>query len=142
MGNDTIAAIATARGVAALAIVRMSGPDAIRVADACVPAAHLAVAGSHTAHVGSLRTLDGREIDQVVVTVFKAPSSVTGEDVVEITCHGGDLTQQEVLRTLLDGGARLAEPGEFTQRAFLNGKIDLTQAEAVADLIHAHSSLV
>jgi len=141
MGNDTIAAIATARGVAALAIVRMSGPDAIRVADACIPTAQLASASSHTAHVGSLRTRDGREIDQVVVTIFRAPTSVTGEDVVEITCHGGDLTQQEVLRTLLDGGARLAEPGEFTQRAFLNGKIDLTQAEAVADLIHAHSSL-
>ncbi|HUF08430.1 MAG TPA: tRNA uridine-5-carboxymethylaminomethyl(34) synthesis GTPase MnmE [Rhodothermales bacterium] len=141
MANDTIAAIATARGVAALAIVRVSGPKAIEIAGACFRGADLSAVASHTVHVGSFEAASGQDVDQVVVTVFRAPHSVTGEDVVEVSCHGGDFTQQEVLRSLLDRGARLAEPGEFTQRAFLNGKIDLAQAEAVADLIHAHSSL-
>ena len=141
MANDTIAAIATARGVAALAIIRISGPNAIDIAGSCFSGADLAKAPSHTVHVGSFEGIGGQDVDQVVVTVFRSPRSVTGEDVVEVSCHGGDFTQQEVLRSLLDRGARLALPGEFTQRAFLNGKIDLAQAEAVADLIHAHSSL-
>ena len=139
--TDTIAAIATARGQAALAIVRLSGDRALRIADACFRGVNLMEAPSHTAHVGYFRAPDGREIDQVVVTLFKAPRSVTGEDVVEISCHGGDFASQFVLETLISHGARHAEPGEFTQRAFLNDKIDLVQAEAVADLIHASSSL-
>ena len=139
--SDTIAAIATARGRAALAIIRLSGPEAITIADHCFPARSLAEAASHTAHVGFFTTPEGRLIDQVVVTLFLSPRSATGEDVVEISCHGGDVAPQLVLQTLLDAGARLARPGEFTERAFLNGKLDLTQAEAVADLIHAQSSL-
>lgn len=138
---DTIAAIATARGRAALAIVRLSGPEAVAIADRHLPARDLAAADSHTAHVGFFTTPDGERLDQVIVTLFRGPHSATGEDVVEISCHGGDVAPQRILRALLDGGARLARPGEFTERAFLNGKLDLAQAEAVAELIHAQSSL-
>jgi tRNA modification GTPase len=137
---DTITAIATARGQAALAIVRTSGPDAIGVVDRCFDGADLASVASHTAHVGFLVDADGEDVDQVVVTVFRGPNSATGEDVVEVSCHGGNLAPQMVLQSLLDHGARMAEPGEFTQRSFLNGKLDLAQAEAVADLIHASST--
>ena len=141
LAQDTIAAIATARGRAALAVLRVSGPDAIPIAAACFRGRDLADAASHMAHVGFLLGAEGEEIDQVVVTVFRAPRSATGEDVVEITCHGGDFAPQLILESLLAHGARLAAPGEFTQRAFLNGKMDLAQAESVADLIHASSSL-
>ena len=139
--TDTITAIATARGQAALAIVRTSGPEAIAVVDRCFRGADLSDQESHTAHVGYLLDEEGGEIDQVVVTLFRAPRSATGEDVVEVSCHGGDFAPQMVLESLIAHGARMAEPGEFTQRAFLNGKIDLAQAEAVADLIHASSSM-
>lgn len=138
---DTIAAIATARGRAALAIVRLSGSEAVAIADRHLPSRDLTAAASHTAHVGFLTTPDGERLDQVVVTLFRGPNSATGEDVVEISCHGGDVAPQRILRALLDGGARLARPGEFTERAFLNGKLDLAQAEAVAEMIHAQSSL-
>ncbi len=138
---DTIAAIATARGRAALAIVRLSGPDAIRIAAGCFRGADLADAASHTVHVGYLVDAQGEAVDQVVTTLFRSPRSATGEDVVEISCHGGDLAPHHILTSLLDHGARLARPGEFTQRAFLNGKLDLAQAEAVADLIHASSTM-
>jgi tRNA modification GTPase len=141
MANDTIAAIATARGIAALAVVRMTGPRSVFIANGLFKGADLDAAPSHTVHVGEFLDPLGADVDQVVVTLFKAPRSVTGEDVVEISCHGGDRAQHVVLRALLDSGARLADPGEFTLRAFLNGKLDLAQAEAVADLIHAHSSL-
>lgn len=139
--SETIAAIATARGRAALAIVRVTGPAAVAVADQLFPSKDLGGAESHTAHVGYVTTLEGERIDQVVVTLFRAPRSATGEDVVEISCHGGDVAPQLILKALLDAGARLARPGEFTERAFLNGKLDLAQAEAVANLIHAQSSL-
>lgn len=139
--NDTIAAIATARGRAALAIVRLSGPEAVEVASACFRGSDLSSAPSHTAHVGYITGADSVDIDQVVVTLFLAPRSVTGENVVEISCHGGDFAAQMILQRLLESGARMAEPGEFTQRAFVNGKMDLAQAEAVADLIHASSSM-
>jgi tRNA modification GTPase len=141
MTADTIAAIATARGRAALAVVRLSGPRAVAIADACLPGRDLAKAAGHTAHFGVFRDPAGARLDEVVATVFRAPNSPTGEDLVEISCHGGDLAPQLVLRALLASGARLAEPGEFTERAFLNGKMDLAQAEAVADLIHARSRL-
>jgi len=141
MDTDTIAALATARGVSALAVVRASGPLAVEIADACFPARDLTAAPSHAAHVGYFVGEEGERLDQVVVTVFRAPASATGEDVVEVSCHGGDLASQLVLRALLARGARLARPGEFTERAFLNGKLDLAQAEAVADLIHARSTL-
>ena len=139
--TDTIAAIATARGSAALAIVRMSGPEAIPIAYSCFRGDDLREAASHTAHVGYVTDLHGESIDQVVVTLFRAPRSVTGEDVVEISCHGGDIASRLILRRLLDAGARMAAPGEFTQRAFVHGRMDLAQAEAVADLIHASSSM-
>lgn len=139
--SDTIAAIATARGEAALAIVRVSGPRAIETVSACFRGADLAAADSHTAHVGFIEAEDGAgDIDQVVVTLFRAPRSATGEDVVEVSCHGGDFAAPLIVGRLLGAGARMAAPGEFTQRAFLNGKMDLAQAEAVADLIHASST--
>ncbi len=137
---STIAAIATARGQAALAIVRVSGPEAVDIVASCFQGRDLRTVDSHTAHVGYVLAADGEAIDQVVATVYRAPRSATGEDIVEITCHGGDFAPQLILETLVQHGARLAEPGEFTQRAFLNGKLDLAQAEAVADLIHASSS--
>ena len=137
--TDTIAALATARGTAALAVIRVSGPDAVAVVDARFSGG-LADAGGRTVHVGWLG--DGeRRLDQVVCVVWRAPHSSTGEDLVEVTCHGGDAVAQAVLRALYDAGARPAQPGAFTQRAFLNGKLDLAQAEAVADLIHAGSRL-
>jgi len=138
--SDTIAAQATARGRAALAIIRTSGPDAISVVDACFRGADLSEAESHTAHVGYIMNAEGEDVDQVVVTIFRAPRSATGENVAEVSCHGGDLAPKLVLDALLARGARTAEPGEFTERAFLNGKMDLAQAEAVADLIHASST--
>ena len=138
--EDTIAAIATARGRAALAVVRTSGPEAVGVVDRCFRGGDLTEVESHTAHVGVLEDEEEADIDQVVVTVFRAPNSATGENVVEVSCHGGDLAPKLVLQSLLDHGARMAEPGEFTERAFLNGKMDLAQAEAVADLIHASST--
>lgn len=141
MTTDTIAAIATAPGRSALAIVRVSGPEAIRVVAARFQGADLTQQPSHTAHVGWLVDGAGEEVDQVVVTLFRAPRSATGEDVAEVSCHGGAVVPQQVLRALLQAGAVPAEPGEFTQRAFLNGKLDLTRAEAVAALIHAESSL-
>lgn len=141
LATDTIAAIATARGRAALAIVRMSGPEAISIAASCFSGCDLLEVASHTAHVGFITDAEGGGIDQVVVTIFRAPQSVTGGDVVEISCHGGDIASRLILRRLLDAGARMADPGEFTQRAFVHGKMDLAQAEAVADLIHASSSM-
>lgn len=139
--DETIVAIATARGTAALAVVRMTGPRSISIADTCFSGASLVNAASHTAHVGWVLAEDGSEIDHVVVTIFRAPRSVTGEDIVEVSCHGGELSAASVLRRLLQAGAVPARPGEFTQRAYVNGKMDLAQAESVADLIHASSTL-
>lgn len=140
--TDTIAAIATARGEAALAIVRVSGPAAVSVVDACFPAVPLVDKPSHTVYVGPFRAPGSpNTIDRVVVTLFLAPRSATGEDVVEVSCHGGDFAPRMILDALLQAGARMAEPGEFTRRSFLNGKMDLAQAEAVADLIHASSTM-
>ena len=138
--EDTIAAIATATGRAALAVVRLSGPGAIDCADRCMHGLRLSGVSSHSAHVGMWHSPDGEPLDQVVATVFRAPRSATGEDVVEVSCHGGDYVAARILESMLECGARVAEPGEFTQRAFLNGKMDLAQAEAVADLIHASSA--
>ena len=143
--TDTIAALATARGRAALAVMRVSGPDAVGlVASRLAPesaSSSLRASAGRTAHVGWMVDDEGRRLDQVVCTVFRAPASATGEDVVEVTTHGGDAAPQAVLRALYGAGARPAAAGEFTQRAFLNGKLDLAQAEAVADLIHAESTL-
>ena len=138
--TETIAALATARGTAALAVLRVSGPDAVAIVDAMF-SGDLAEAEGRTVHVGWVTGADGRRVDQVVCVVWRGPHSSTGEDVVEVTCHGGDVVAGAVLRALFDAGATPATPGAFTQRAFLNGKLDLAQAEAVADLIHAESRL-
>jgi len=145
MLHDTIAAIATPLGEAGLAIVRVSGRDALAVADRCfVPGGKSApkpsLASSHTVHFGHV-LLRGRVVDEVLLSVLRAPRTFTREDTVEISCHGGLLPAKLVLDALLAGGARLAEPGEFTRRAFLNGRLDLAQAEAVADVIHSRTEL-
>ena len=148
---DTISAISTPYGTGGIAIVRISGPEAIRIAEGLT--CPLADAKGYSVRHGYLHrpaspdrvqtaslTEDRQEVlDEVLVTVFRAPHSFTGEDVVEIACHGSLYIQQEVLRWLTDAGCRMARAGEFTQRAFANGKMDLTQAEAVADLIAAET---
>ena len=139
---DTIAALATAPGIGGIAVIRLSGPQAVAVADRGLQGGRpLRDAESHTAHVRQFVGATGVVIDEVVATVFRSPRSYTGEDVVELSCHGGSQIAQEVLEALLAYGSRPAEPGEFTKRAFLNGKMDLAQAEAVADLIHARSEM-
>ena len=134
-----IAAIATPIGEGGIAVIRVSGKGAIEKVQQCFKGKGLAGAGSHTVHFGRIVKKDGRTVDEVLATVFRAPRSYTGEDTVEISCHGGVLVTQAVLETILEQGVRAAEPGEFTQRAFMNGKLGLDQAEAVADLIHAKS---
>ena len=145
MFDDTIAAIATPLGEGGLAVIRVSGPTALAIADkSFTPAGKHSLkpsaATSHTIHYGRV-TRDGKMIDEVLLAVMRAPHTFTREDTVEISCHGGILSAKLVLDTLLANGARLAEPGEFTRRAFLNGRIDLAQAEAVADLIHSRTEL-
>ncbi len=137
--EDTIVALATPPGVGALGIIRLSGHQAINIADALFSAKDLHRQSSHTLHVGYLKNED-QLIDQVVVALYKAPHSYTGEDVVEISCHGSPYIHQQVINACIQKGARLAKPGEFTQRAFLNGKLDLAQAEAVADLIASNTT--
>jgi len=139
--GETIAAISTAAGEAAIALVRISGEDAIAVADKIFRGKQRASdLQSHTQHLGEIIE-DGVTIDQAMLAVHRAPTSYTGEDLVEISCHGGTLVTTKVLETCLRAGARAARPGEFTERAYLNGKIDLTQAEAVIDLIRAQTDL-
>ncbi|MDH7601051.1 MAG: tRNA uridine-5-carboxymethylaminomethyl(34) synthesis GTPase MnmE [Armatimonadota bacterium] len=137
---DTIAAIATPIGTSGIGVIRISGPQALDVADKVFRTKRDSVKTfpSHTAHHGKLvNPSTGEPIDDIVLTVFRAPRSYTGEDVVELSCHGGIAVLKTALNAVLQSGARLAEPGEFTKRAFLNGKIDLAQAEAVNDLIRA-----
>lgn len=138
-GNTTIAAPATAPGTAALAIMRVSGPAALEIADKLWKGKPLSEAESHSAHLGTVLDTDGKMLDQAVATVFRAPNSFTGEDSVEFTTHGSPFIQSRLLKALVKAGAKLAQPGEFTRRAFLNGKLDLTQAEAIADIIAADS---
>src|SRR6185436_10332690 len=138
--DDTIAAIATPVGEAGLAVIRVSGSKAVAVAEQCFSpggGANLApsLAPTHTFHFGHILS-NGKHVDEVLLAVMRAPRTFTREDVIEITCHGGLLPAKMVLDAVLRSGARLAEPGEFTRRAFLNGRLDLAQAEAVADLIH------
>ncbi len=145
MQDDTIAAIATPLGEGGLAVIRISGPQALAVADRCfVPASQASpkpsAAATHTLHFGHV-VRAGQHVDEALLAVMRAPRTFTCEDIVEITCHGGILPAKMVLDAALANGARLAEPGEFTRRAFLNGRIDLAQAEAVADLIHSHTEL-
>lgn len=137
---DTIAAIATPTGEGGLAVIRVSGERSLLVADRGFRGrVRLCDAPSHTAHYGTIVDEAGQPIDNLVATVFRGPHSYTGEDTVELSCHGGQYLTQRVLEALLRFGARAAEAGEFTKRAFLNNRIDLAQAEAVADLIHARS---
>ena len=145
MFDDTIAAIATPLGEGGLAVVRLSGPNALKIADQTFQprgksARKPSEAATHTIHYGRVMRAS-KVVDEVLLAVMRAPRTFTREDVVEITCHGGLLPAKLVLDAVLEAGARLAAPGEFTKRAFLNGRIDLTQAEAVADLIHSRTEL-
>jgi tRNA modification GTPase len=145
MFDDTIAAIATPLGEGGLAVIRLSGPAALAIADKTFlpigkSSMKPSLAATHTIHYGKIQR-DEKIIDEVLLAVLRAPRTLTREDVVEITCHGGLLPAKMILDALLESGARLALPGEFTKRAFLNGRIDLTQAEAVADLISARTEL-
>jgi tRNA modification GTPase len=141
--NDTICAMATPAGVSALCIIRLSGKKAISIGDAVFKPLKkelfLSAEDTHTIHYGLLHSRDAEIVDEVLISVFKDPHSYTGEDMIEISCHGSVYVQQQVLQLLIDNGARLAKPGEFTFRAFLNKKMDLSQAEAVADLIASNS---
>lgn len=136
--SDTIVALATPPGVGAIGVVRLSGPEAFPIAHRLFKGKNLLEAPSHTAHFGRL-VLDGRVLDEALATLFRGPRSYTGEDTVEFSCHGSSYILQAVIAACLHLGARMAEPGEFTMRAFLNGKMDLSQAEAVADLIASQS---
>ncbi len=140
--TETIVALATPSGAGAIAVLRLSGPEAITIASSIFISAsgkELAKQKTHTVHLGNIK--DGtRVIDEVLATVFKNPNSYTGEDVVEISCHGSNYIQQEIIQLCLRKGCRMAQAGEFTLRAFLNGKMDLSQAEAVADLIASDSA--
>lgn len=135
--NDTIIALATPSGAGAIAVIRLSGSKAIAMVDASfksISTKKLVSQKTHTIHLGHI-VEDSRVLDEVLVSVFKNPKSYTGEDVVEISCHGSSYIQQEIIQLFVRNGARIANPGEFTLRAFLNAKLDLSQAEAVADLI-------
>jgi tRNA modification GTPase len=136
--DDTIVALATPPGIGAIGIIRLSGDKAFTIINELFPSKDILQQPSHTIHVGFLKDGD-RALDEVVISLFKGPKSYTGEDVVEISCHGSPFVLQEVIAACIERGARLAKPGEFTQRAFLNGKLDLAQAEAVADLIASNT---
>ncbi|MFA9188706.1 tRNA uridine-5-carboxymethylaminomethyl(34) synthesis GTPase MnmE [Flavobacterium magnesitis] len=137
LNNDSIVALATPSGAGAIAIIRISGQEAIRIANAVfksIKNKDLTTQKTHTLHLGHI--VDGaKTLDQVLVSIFKGPNSYTGENTVEISCHGSTYIQQQIIQLLLRNGCRMADAGEFTLRAFLNGKLDLSQAEAVADLI-------
>ena len=136
--DETIVALATAQGIGAIGVIRLSGSRAIEIVASMFVSKDLLLQPSHTAHVGLLK--EGSQLlDEVVVTVFKAPRSYTGENTAEISAHGSPFIIEQVIQACIRRGARLAKPGEFTQRAFLNGKMDLTQAEAVADLIASNT---
>ena len=140
--QDTIVAPATTPGTGAISIVRLSGPDTFRIVDAVVLLASGTVSGAkaYTVHFGNVFLEDGSLLDEVLVSVFRAPHSYTGEDAAEISTHASAYIVQELVSLLLKAGARFAQPGEFTRRAFLNGKMDLAQAEAVADVISSTTS--
>lgn len=137
--NDTIAAISTAMGVGAISIIRVSGKDSIKIVNEIFTGKDLNEVPTHTIHYGHI--VDEKiPIDEVLITVMKSPKTYTKEDIVEINCHGGINTTNKILETVLNHGARLAEPGEFTKRAFLNGRLDLSQSEAVMDVINSKSN--
>ncbi len=138
--TDTIVALATPPGVGAIGVIRLSGPEATTICNNIFTKKDLSQVKSHTAHFGRIRDEAGKVLDEVLVTVFVAPRSYTRENTVEISCHGSDFILQQVIELCIRQGARLARAGEFTLRAFLNGQMDLSQAEAVADLIASRSA--
>ena len=137
--EETICALATPEGIGAIGVIRLSGPDAIEIVNSVFPKKDLSKADAYTIHFGALMN-KAQILDEVLVSIFRAPRSYTGEDVVELSFHGSPFILQKAIELFLSNGARLAKAGEFTQRAFLNRKMDLSQAEAVADLIAAESS--
>ena len=134
--EETIAAISTASGQGAISIIRVSGKDAIKIVNSIFKGKNIEKVKSHTIHYGFIVN-NQEEIDEVLVTVMHSPKTFTKEDIVEINCHGGIATTNKILEILLEKGARLAEPGEFTKRAFLNGRISLLEAESVGDLYYS-----
>ena len=138
--DDTICAIATPQGMGGIAVVRVSGPDAFAIVGKRWQGAAIADMKSHTAHLGHMTDTRGELLDEVVLTIYRGPHSFTGEDVVEISCHGSRWIQQQLIITLIDAGCRAATGGEFTRRAFAAGRLDLAEAEAVADVISAQSA--
>ncbi len=137
--EDTIAAISTPNGIGGIAVIRISGPDALKIVDSAWRGKKLQDCPSHTLHLGKYVNTDGEILDECVASIYRAPNTFTGEDIVEISVHGSRWIQREMLADLIRRGARIAEPGEFTRRAYLNGRLDLAQAEGVADLIAASS---
>lgn len=137
--DDTITALATAPGQAAIAVIRISGKESFGILDACFKGKAPSTVTSHTAHLGYIEDDKNEVIDQVLITVFKAPNSYTGEDTIEISCHGSLYITQAIIHRLIQLGARSAGRGEFTFRAFMNGRLDMTQAESVADIIASES---
>jgi tRNA modification GTPase len=136
--DDTITALATAQGVSAIAVIRLSGKDAINIMEKVFRGKSLEYQPSHTLHYGTIWDNE-KVIDEIVISLFREPNSFTKENAVEISCHGSPVIVKDILKVLIKNGARLAEPGEFTKRAFLNGRLDLVQAEAVADLINSET---
>jgi tRNA modification GTPase len=136
--GDTIVALATAQGIGALAVIRLSGDRSVSIVNSVFKGKDLEAQPTHTLHFGNIADED-KTIDEVLVSIFRAPRSFTKEDSVELSCHGSPVIVKEIIKLLLTKGARLATPGEFTKRAFLNGRFDLAQAEAVADLIQAET---
>ncbi len=136
--NDTIIALATAPGVGAIGVIRVSGPATIAIVNSVFRGKDLTEVPSHTIHLGTIRD-EEKIVDEVLISIFRGPNSYTKEDVIEISCHGSPYIIQQLIRLLLTKGARLAKAGEFTQRAFINGRFDLAQAEAVADLISSEN---
>lgn len=134
--QDTIIALASAQGIGAISVIRLSGKESIRITKELFKGKDLELQSSHTVHLGTLED-EGKVIDEVLITLFKEPHSFTRENAVEISCHGSPFIVKEIIKAFLKKGVRLAAPGEFTKRAFLNGRFDLAQAEAVADLINA-----
>jgi tRNA modification GTPase len=137
--TDTIVALATPPGVGAIGVIRLSGPNALHIVQRVFGGKDLTEQKSHTLHFGTIIGEGGKVLDEVLVSVFKAPNSYTGENIAEVSCHGSPFILQKIIELFIEKGARLAQPGEFTLRAFLNGKMDLSQAEAVADLIASTS---
>lgn len=136
--DDTIVALATPPGIGAIGVIRLSGTNTFKIVNDLFPSKHLLLEPPNTLHVGFLRQ-NNITLDEVVLSLFRSPRSYTGEDVIEISCHGSPFIHQQIIGACIEKGARLAKPGEFTQRAFLNGKLDLAQAEAVADIIASNT---